>query len=169
MKFPAIKSQNSRGFSLLEATVGIAIISTVFIGLFAAYSRFVRLSMNTQPTVKAAYLIEEGVEVMKILRDTGWSTRIATLSTTTTYYLNFATTTSTWTSTTSAASGYSGTFLRTFTITDLKRDNTSKDVATTTATYDPNIKKITISVAWQLGSATTTRSISTYIANLFAN
>ena len=156
--------------NLVEAMVGITIISFVFMGLIGAYNRFVSAALDTQPTSKATYLAEEGIEALKILRDTSWTTQIAPLGTTTTYYLTFATSTATWTATSTASYGYVDTiFLRSFTITDLNRDATTKDIVSSGGAYDPDTKKISISVAWRNGNATSTKSIATYIANLFSN
>lgn len=155
-----------KGFTFVELVVGIAILSLSFVGLIAVYNKYVQIAIKTTPTVQASYLLEEGVEVMKLLRDTSWTSRIAPLSTTTTYYLAFSTSTNAWTSTTTA-SLVDSTFARTVQVYDMKRD-TNSDLSTTTGSYDPNTKLITVSVAWSYG-ATTTKSVSTYITNLFGN
>ena len=156
-----------KGLSLVEVLVGVSILLLAFLGLITAYNRFIRASFNTVPTIKASYLLEEGAEAMKILRDTGWATKIAPLSTTTTYALSFATSTALWSATTTKL--YTDTiFYRTFTITDLKRDANS-DISTSTGSYDANVKMINLSVAWKDRSATTTRQFSIYLTNLFKN
>lgn len=63
---------NQKGFTLLELIVTIFVIAVGLIGAFvvAQYplSR-VSVSMNT---LKAAYLAQEGVEIVRNIRDTNW-------------------------------------------------------------------------------------------------
>jgi Tfp pilus assembly protein PilV len=165
MKFPHTKQ---KGMTLVEAMVGIAVISFVFLSLIGAYDRFFAAELDVQPTTKAAYLVEEGIEAVKILRDTSWSSNIASLSTTSTYYLSFATSTALWTKSTTE-NVIDSVFYRTFTISDLKRDATTKDIVSSGGAYDPDSKQITISVSWRNGNGTSTKSVSTYITNLFSN
>jgi Tfp pilus assembly protein PilV len=157
-----------KGMSLVEAMVGIAVISFVFLALIGAYDRFFAAELDVQPTTKAAYLVEEGIEAVKILRDTSWSSNIATLSTSSTYYLSFATSTALWTNSTTE-NVIDSVFYRTFTISDLMRDSTTKDIVSSGGVYDPDTKKITIGVSWRNGNGTSTKAVSTYITNLFSN
>lgn len=164
-----MKSPYTRGFSLAEAMVAIAVITSVFLALIIAYNKFVTAAIDTQPVVKVSYLLEEGVEAVKSLRDISWNTKIAALSTTTTYYLTFSTSTAVWSATTSLVSGYvDATYLRSFTLTDVNRDATTKDISAV-GVYDPGTKKLTVNVSWWSHAATTTRTLTTYITNLFSN
>ena len=156
-----------KGLSIIEVIVGVSILLLAFLGLVTGYNRFIRASFNTVPTIKASYLLEEGAEALKILRDTSWSAKIAPLSTATTYALDFSTTTAIWSATTTNTS-IDTIFYRTFTVTNLNRDANS-DISTSTGTYDANIKLITLSVAWKDRAATTTRQMSFFLANLFSN
>jgi len=156
--------KSSRGFSLLEVVIAVSILLTIFISLIAAYNYFIKVSINNVPLVKSAYLIEEGVEAAKILRDTSWSTKIAPLSPGVSYYLVFDGTTF---NTTQAQNVIDGMYYRTLSISPVSRDANGDIQAT--GTNDSNTKKITVTVSWYNGSATTTKQLSAYITNLFNN
>lgn len=153
--------------SLVEVIVGVSILALTFTGLITAYNRYVKASTNILPTIKASYLLEEGIEVMKIFRDTSWNTYIAGQSTSTSFSLTFSTSTSLW-STTTANSLIDSQFYRTVALTGVRRD-TNNDISTTTGSYDSNTRKVTVTVSWRNGSATTTRTLSTYLTNMFQN
>ena len=156
--------KKNRGIALIEIVIGAAIISTGILAASSAYSNYVSFAFANQKNVQAAFLLEEGLEVVSFLRDKGWTANISPLSTTTTYYLAFGSTD--WATTTSPTY-VDGEFLRSITVADVRRDGTDKISAS--GTYDPNIKKITASVSYWQGHATTTRSISTYVSNLYNN
>lgn len=145
--------------------VGASVLAISLLGISTFFQGTLQASSITQTLVQGDYLLEEGMEVMKVLRDTSYTNNIAKLSTTTPYYLSWNGTS--WaTSTVSAA--IDSKFYRTIVLTDVKRDSTTQDIASV-GVFDPNTKQITVSVAWNRKAATTTRSISTYIMNLFNN
>lgn len=116
-------------------------------------------------SAKGAYLAQEGIEAVKIIRDTNWST-ISTLSDNTNYYLYFDTassTNNTWKAT-STISFIDSIFLRTFKLNAVYRDSDGR--IQTSGTLDTNTKKISVSVSWQSKNSTTTKTLSTYITNI---
>lgn len=149
---------------LVEVVIGASILTVGILALIGSYSTFVSFAFSNQKNVEAGYLLEEGLEAVTFLRDKGWAVNIATLSTTTTYYLTFNG--SYWATTTTPVY-VDGQFLRTIGISDVKRDGS--DRIAETGTFDPNTKKITATVAYFQGHATTTKSISTYITNIYEN
>lgn len=156
--------QKSSGFGMIEMIVGAAILSVSLLSISTFFQSVLAISNVSPSTVQGDYLLEEGVEAIKLFRDTGYTNNILRLSTTTPYY--FAWNGTNWaTSTTNTF--IDGQFERKFTLADVNRDITD-DIATV-GTYDPNTKLVTVSVAWSTRGSTTTRSISTYITNLFNN
>ena len=149
---------------LVEIIVGAAIVFVAILVINESYNTYVKYALTNQRNVDASYILEEGLEAMTLLRDKGWTANISKLSTTTTYYLTFAS--SAW-STTTTAQYVDGIFLRSISLLDVKRD--ASDHIASSGTYDPNIKQITSTVAYWQGHATTTRSISTFIANIYNN
>lgn len=153
--------KNTRGIGLVEIVVGVGIFITVIISVVGAYRFLVRFSGMTSRTVKAHYLLEEGVEVARILRDAGWDT-FSALSSDTPYY--FVRTGSMWEATTTPQV-VDGGFYRTMTLSEVYR-GAGDDIAPS-GTLDSGTRFLTVSVSWLRGTATTTRSTSLYLANLF--
>jgi type II secretory pathway pseudopilin PulG len=149
------------GMALVEILIGSAIISAGILAVSSVFSTYVQYAFANQQNVSASYVLEEGLEVVTFFRDKGWE-NISKLSTTTTYYLfwdndNWATTTT--------PQYIDDIFLRKINVEDIKRG--AEDEISTSGTYDPNTKKITATVEYWQGHGTTTRSISTYITNLY--
>jgi Tfp pilus assembly protein PilV len=152
------------GFGLLEVVIGVAIISITLFGLMAVSRTALRIVDGAAQNVQAGFLLEEGVEAIKIMRDSGWSANISTLSAGAPHYFNFDG--STWRATTSNIF-IDGVFERSFIIENVYRDG-DDDIAAS-GTLDQDTKKISVSVSWNKRTGTTTKTISTYIANLFNN
>ncbi|OIO30945.1 hypothetical protein AUJ77_01230 [Candidatus Nomurabacteria bacterium CG1_02_43_90] len=144
--------------------VGAAVLSVSLLGISYFFQTTLRASGVTQSAIQGDYLLEEGVEATKIFRDMSYTNNFMKMSTTTTYY--FAWNGTNW-ATTTTNTLIDGKFERKFTLTDVKRD-LNNDIATT-GTYDPDIKLVTVSVAWSGSLGTTTRTIQTYVTNIFNN
>ncbi len=155
-----------KGFTLIEIVLVASILSVFMVSLFGYYQKILEVSKETTRYIHSGFLLEEGVEAMKLLRDASWSLRIAPLSTTTTYYLYW--TGGTWSATTTPAT-IENLFTRTVLITDVRRD--ASDNIVTTGTYDSGTKKIRVNVSWPKkgAGASTSESVETYITNLFNN
>jgi len=155
----------TQGFGVVEIIVAISIISLTVVGLFnATVVSFQTISDNTK-RIQATFLLEETIEVLKVLRDQSWAVRIATVSTNTDQFLTFNGTQ--W-RTTNDNIFIDDIFERKFQITDVYRDS-NDDIVSSGGTLDSNTKKVTSSVAWASRSGTTTISASTYITNLSSN
>lgn len=155
-----------RGSVLVEIIVGSAIIALAIVGITSAFNTYLNYALSNQKNIQSAYLLEEGLEVFSFFRDQSWS-NVSKLSTTTTYYLVFLESPTNHWATTTTPQYVDGQFLRSFTISDVKRD-VNDDIAVS-GTYDSNIKMITASIDYFQGHGTTTKSISTYISNLYNN
>lgn len=153
-----------RGSVLIEAIVAAAIILVVLMGVISAFSYVYRSAINNTAIVQAAFLEEEGLEAVRILRDNGWAANIASQTSDVHVYLYFDG--STWTATSSNIF-IDHTFERYVVFGDVYRDANKNIVSS--GTLDPAIKKVTTYVSWSTRGATTTRSLSTYLANVFNN
>lgn len=155
------------GYSLVEILVAVFIFSLILGSLINMSSIYLSGAGNSLKSTKGAYLALEGIEAVKIIRDTDWAT-ISTLSTNTDYYLFWDSSSSTWKSTLTATTT-DLIFTRTFRLSPVYR-NIDGDSTTTQAlgyTTDENSKKVTVSVSWWAKNSTTTKSLSTYITNIF--
>lgn len=153
------------GMGLVEIVIGVSILSIGIMALISSYNVYVKFAFANQKNVEAGYLLEEGLEAVAFLRDKGWSANIAPLSTTTTYYLTWNG--SNW-ATTTTAQYVDGEFLRKINIANVNRDGSDR-ISSTTGALDPNTKQITATVSYFQGHATTTKSASTYITNIYSN
>ena len=162
-KMQIYKAKN-KGMSLVEVVIASSIMLIVVLASSSAYNAYVKYAFANESNVQAGYLLEEGVETIVFLRDRGWTSYIATLTPGTTYYLYFDGTY--WTSTTTPQY-VDGQFLRSFTLANVNRD--SNDDIATSGTNDPNTKLVTITLNYFQGHATSTKTLSTYVANINSN
>ncbi len=164
------KTNYKKGFSLIEVLISTFIIGTSAIAILNAYGYLIRAELGNVKYLKAAYLLDEGVEGVRYMRDKSWTTNILTLSTTTTYYLYASTSLgiADWKATTTKQI-YDGFFERKLTFANVYRDS-GKNIVLSGGTIDTDIMKVTVSVFW-LGTnnSTTTKSVSTYVANYYKN
>jgi len=152
----------NRGFGLIEIIIGSAILATSLLGISSYYQQSLKVSRTTAQTVQTSLLLEESLEVAKFFRDTSW-TNISAPATGTTFYLSFNGTN--WA--TSTTNTYiDGTFERTIRLDDVYRDGTD-DIVSTGGTLDVGTRKVTATVSWWDHTATTTRTIATYLTNIF--
>jgi len=161
-----MKNTNKNGFSLLEVVVGLGIISLCLAGLMSAAAVSSRLMHNSARNIQAALLLEEGAEVLKVLRDTNWQNNIASLAVNSPYYLYFSEPEHEWRVTTSAPVFINNFFERKFILQTVYRDS-NKDITGPGGSPDPDTRKAIISVSWLSAGATTTKTMSTYLTNLF--
>ncbi len=152
----------TRGFGLIEILVASAVLSSVLLAVSFFYQNALGVSQLTGERVQAAFLLEEGLEVVKIMRDNSW-TDITGLATGIPLYYDW---TGTAWATTSANTFVDGFYDRSFILDDVYRD-VNDDIVFSGGTLDTNIKRVTVSVSWQRDGATTTRSIASYIADIF--
>lgn len=155
--------KKNKGMALVEIVIGSAIIASAIIAASSAFSTYVQYALSNQKNIQGAYILEEGLEVMTFFRDNSWL-NISRLSTSTAYYLNISN--GVW-ATTTVPQYVDGEFLRSITVSDVKRD--SNDDISTSGTYDPNTKLVTATVYYYQGHSTTTKTLSTYLSNIYDN
>lgn len=154
------QEKTSGGFGLIEMVVGVAILAISLVGIGAVAQRSIALSRQSLQETQANFLLEEGAEVMRFFRDSGW-VNISNLSTTTTYYLTY---TSGWATTTTPAQ-IDSIFTRSINVSDTKRDNSTQDIASS-GTYDSGTKKISVTLSWPNGFATSTKMVQFYLTDI---
>ena len=151
------------GFALVEIVVASVIVAVSLFGLLATAQHFLQLSRETNRNVQANYLLKEGMEALRSMRDDNYSTHIGVLAVGTTYYLYWNG--SAWQSTTTAQSV--GEFTRSFTTESVSRD-TNDDIVTSGGSVDTHTKKLNVTVSWtNSGVGTTSRAASSYLTNYF--
>ena len=59
-------------FTLLELIVSIFVISVGILGAYILYSQIISFSEVSKARLTAAYLAQEGIEIVRNIRDTNW-------------------------------------------------------------------------------------------------
>lgn len=156
-----IKSKKNKGSGLIEIVISAGIILLVLTGLYNVHVYFLKTTIRNIDALKATFLMEEGVEAVKTIRDSGWP-KISSLSLNTNYHLVFVN--SDW-ATTTTASLIDDHFDRVFSIDQVYRD-VNGNIISNGGSADSGSRKLTVSVSWRNGEATTTKSVVTYITNI---
>ncbi len=64
--------KNNKGFTIIELVITIFILSVAVVGVYNAFSTMVVLTANASNRLIAAYLAQEGMELVRNIRDTNW-------------------------------------------------------------------------------------------------
>jgi len=160
----------NRGFALLEIVIASFIIAAIAFGLISVFLLSQNTAKLSREKLQAAFLAEEGLEVLRFLRDSGWTANISSLAVGTDYYLVFSTTTPSWTISVAPPQKIEGLFERSFRVEDVSRDP-SFDIETpyNPANYDPETKKIVMKVSWLFKDQDQAVTMENYLTNLFGN
>jgi hypothetical protein len=161
---------NIGGFGLIEIVVASALISASLFTLTTASQFAFKAVDNSVQEAKANFLLEEGIEVVRILRDLSWMNNVAILTNSVIYFPSFDTGQSKWDIVSTDPGAIDGVFTRTVIFEEVSRDTASHDIVTSGGDPDNFTKKVTITVSWvSRGDRIKTKSMSTYITDLFQN
>lgn len=127
--------------TVLEIVISAAIIVTAVVGISGAWQLFLKISAINAQKTQAAMLVEEAGEALNIMRDQSWSSKIATLSLNTNYYLYWNNTD--YTITPVATTTKSG-LIRTIVFSAVQRDGQS-DI-TSSGTIDPDTRFVRVNI-----------------------
>ena len=148
---------------MVEVLVAVSIMTASILATMAVAQKSIYVSREAFHETQAGFLLEEGAEAVRIIRDNNW-TNISGLTANTNYYLAFSG--GTWSSS-STASTIDNIFTRTVSVASVNRDNTTKDISST-GTNDPGTKLVTVTVSWVEGGTTISKTLQFYITNLFS-
>ena len=156
------KNIKNKGFMMVEVIVASSIILVSVLAAMSVAQRSIIVSRQASHTSQAAFLLEEGAESVRILRDNSW-TNISSLNSDTTYYPVFSS--NTWTLSTSPS--FVGIFTRSINIENVNRNASTQDISDS-GVNDPGTKLITVTVSWTEGGQTITKTLPFYIADIFS-
>lgn len=149
--------------TIVELVVAVAIVAVFVVVVANSYAVLLRLAFSNTQKIKAVFLLEDTLEAVKFLKTANWQEHIQPLQSESDYFLSFNG--NSW-----AVSDENvfidGLFERKFILEDVYRDGAGQIVDPASGNLDESTKKVTAFVSWQKGSATTTRLMSTYIAEL---
>lgn len=157
-------SIKKRGMLAIEVAFGVSIAMLVVVFTTYAVARFASYGRESLDRARAVFLAEEGVELMRYLRDSSW-TNMSSLQNGTPYYFSISTSTI---ATTPTPFLIDGKYVRTVVVYPAYRATSGDDlVASTSAvskSVDDDTKLVTVSVSW--GMSTSTVSLSSYLTNI---
>jgi type II secretory pathway pseudopilin PulG len=151
-----------RGITAIEVVIGVAIAALILIFVSNTIALFINAGRTASERTKALYLVEDGLELVRFVRDERWS-NISSLSTNSTHYLNVTPTTITTTVTPEYIDGYR----RSFRIQNVYRNSTTDDIVASTTSgsvVDTGSKYVTMTVEW--GNPTTSLSMTSILVDL---
>ena len=154
-----------KGFGLIEIVIASAVISVALISLSLVFVLANRLTMRATEQVRANFIAEEGIEVMRFLRDKSWSTHLESLTAGVDYYISFNPATSAWSITTTNPGLIDQTFQRIIRVSAVQRD-ASDDIVTSGGSIDSDTFKITSIVSWDIAESI---NVETYLSNIYEN
>src|SRR3989344_972184 len=164
--FLFVRRSSQQGISLIEIVLVIFIASTVLFAVAQVATLSLRISAEKKIELKATYYMQEGLEALHAMRDESWTTRIAPLSASTTYYV--APTASAWTLSGTNPGALDGVYTRTVVMRDVARD-AGDDIVSAGGTNDPDTKKFTVTVTWNTPAGTRLVDSETYLVNMYGN
>lgn len=66
------KMKKSRGFTLIELVISLSILGIAIFGIYGAFSNVSVLTTTVHSRLVAAYLAQEGLEIVRNIRDNNW-------------------------------------------------------------------------------------------------
>ena len=68
-----IKNKNQRGFTMLEMIIVVFLVSFSLVAIYGAFSVLILLNTDSIDRLKATYLAQEGLEIVRNIRDANWN------------------------------------------------------------------------------------------------
>lgn len=146
---------------LVEVIVVAAIISIAVLAASAVAQKSIYLARQSLHQSEAAFLLEEGAEATRIIRDNAWS-GISGLTLSTDYYLSFSG--GTWTFSTTP--NQVGIFTRKVVFSSAYRDGNQNLASSGTA--DNQTRFVAVTVSWEEGGQTISKTLQFYLTDLFS-
>lgn len=146
--------------------VVISIISVAFAAILGAAVFFMRGSYFAADQAQALFLLDEGTEAIRFMRDEGYTTNIEPLVGSGEFYIEPIT--NGWTSTTTNNLIF-GKYTRTVELTEVYRRNSDDDIVPDTSgdpkTLDPGTTKLLVTVRWGSNEIRAT----SYVTDMYEN
>lgn len=150
------------GFTSIEVIIGVVIAGVVFIYAGNAIGSFINTARDVTLKTEALYLAEDGLELVRYMRDNNW-TNMSAIPADTTRYLSVSSTTVRATTTSEVI----GIYRRSFTVQNVYRNSSTDDIVASTtggSVADSDSKYVFMNVSW--GSPTTTVTLTTILADI---
>ncbi len=155
-----VKLSNQKGFGLIEIIISAAIITISFVAILTLILFSRETTLKAQRNTEALSLAEEALEVVRKMRDDGWTANIANKTVGTTYYNNISGSSWVLQTTNPDTSSY---FTTTIVFSNTSRD-ANDNIVTSGGTNDPDTKRVVSTVTWS-DSGTKNVTLTSYITN----
>lgn len=152
-----------RGFGLFEIIIGVSIIALVIGGGFMVVQSSSIYQAQAADRVRAELLLQEGAEVVRLIRDTDWGL-LAVLQPDRDYWFLFSN--GVWSVSNSATPDLFQKFDRRFQVKTVERD-ASGNIVSSGGVVDPHILRADVSVQWESGDDAKSSIRTVYVAQLF--
>jgi Tfp pilus assembly protein PilV len=156
------RNHKKSGHMMIEILVALSIIVIAILSFMNVVQKAINLSVRSVHSTQAAFLLEEGAEAVRVVRDNAWA-NISGLTNGTNYYPTFSV--DTWTL--SSTSNTVGIFTRTVSIASVNRNSTTQDISSS-GTNDAGTKLVTVTVSWVEAGTTISKTLSFYITDIFS-
>lgn len=141
---------NTKGISVIEILVAIAVLLVAFVGILGLLSFSLQVSTLIKETTQANFLAQDTIEAVRNFRDgTVWEDTdgLGDLNVDTSYYPEKTSDTPPEWAMTQGEETING-FTRKIVFESVERDAISDDIVES-GVYDPNTKKAVITIAWK--------------------
>ena len=149
------------GFMMVEIIVAASIIVVSVLAVMSVAQKSIYVSRQALHISQAAFLLEEGAEAVRILRDNSWN-NISSLVNATDYYPLLS---GSWTLSTTPS--VVGIFTRKVNVASVNRNESTEDIASS-GINDAGTKLITITVSWTEAGVVVNKTLSFYIMDIFS-
>ncbi len=150
------------GITSIEVVLGVSLAGIIIAYTANSITQFINTSRDVTIQTQALFLAEDGLELVRYVRDNDW-TDISALSLGSTQYLSVTSSDVTITGTPEVIDE----FTRSFSVENVYRNTTSFDIVASTtggSAADPDSKYVTMTVSW--GNPTDSVSLTTILTNI---
>ena len=150
------------GFTAIEVVVGVSIVGLILVYTTYAITEFINSARDVTEKTEALYLAEDGLELVRYMRDNNWAT-ISSIPVNQTRYIEVTNTSVTVTTIPEVIDG----FTRSFTLQNVYRESGTADIVASTtggSVADTDSKYVTMTVTW--GTPVKNVSLTTIIADI---
>ncbi len=137
------KQTTNKGFMAVEILIAVSIIVIFVLVAMTVAQKSIYISRQALHATQAAFLLEEGAENTRIIRDNNWEDLVA---------LN--------------TSEQIGIFNRSVVVSEVSRNEITGDIGS--GVVDPRTKLITVTVSWPEGGQTISKTLQFYVADIFS-
>lgn len=157
-----ITKNKIRAFTSIEMAVGVSIAGVILVYTMYSIMQFVNSARDITQKTEAIYLAEDGLELVRFMRDEDWTT-LSGFTLNTPLYVAVSAAAIVPTTTPEIVDG----FTRSFTMQNLYRNSSTDDIVASTtggSIIDPNGRYVTMTVGW--GTAGEYVALSTILTNI---